>query len=80
MNEARFTSLQGQYLAFIAAYLKLNRTAPAEADMGRYFQVSPASVHEMLLRLERRGLIRRSPWQARSVEVLVPDDQLPRLA
>jgi hypothetical protein len=28
-----FTHLQGQYLAFIHLYTKLNRQAPAEADI-----------------------------------------------
>jgi hypothetical protein len=28
-----FTAKQGQYLAFIQAYIKLNRRPPAEADM-----------------------------------------------
>ena len=48
----RYTSKQGQYLAFIYYYGKINRRAPAEADMQRYFQVSPPSVHQMVLTLE----------------------------
>ena len=32
---ARFTEKQGQYLAFIHMYTKLNRRPPAEADMQR---------------------------------------------
>lgn len=31
-----FTDLQGQYIAFIHAYTRLNRRAPAEADMQRF--------------------------------------------
>ncbi|TQF08580.1 helix-turn-helix domain-containing protein, partial [Myxococcus llanfairpwllgwyngyllgogerychwyrndrobwllllantysiliogogogochensis] len=61
-----FTDLQGQYLAFIHAYTKLNRRPPAEADMQRYFGTTPPTVHRMVLELERRGLIRRSAGQARS--------------
>ena len=37
----RFTATQGQYLAFIYYYTKLNHRPPAQADMQRYFQVSP---------------------------------------
>jgi len=37
--------LQGQYLAFIHAYTKIHGVAPAEADMQRYFRVTPPSVH-----------------------------------
>lgn len=74
-----FTSLQGQYLAFIHAYTKLNRQAPAEADMQRYFRVTPPTVHRMVLELEKRGLISRQPHQPRSIQLLVPFDLLPPL-
>lgn len=75
----RFTEKQGQYLAFIYAYTKLNRRPPAEADMQSFFQVTPPSVHRMVLDLEARGLIRRQPGQARSIELLVPPESLPVL-
>jgi hypothetical protein len=42
-----------------AGYTRLNR--PAETDMQRYFQLSPPSVHQMVLTLEREGFIRRQP-------------------
>ena len=76
---ASFTSKQGQYLAFIHAYLKLNRRAPAEADMQRFFRVTPPTVHRMVVELEERGLIRRTPAVARSIELLVPFAALPQL-
>jgi DNA-binding MarR family transcriptional regulator len=75
----RFTEKQGQYLAFIHTYVLLNRQPPAEADFQRFFCVTPPSVHQMILQLERLGFIRRTPRQARSIELLVPDDQLPKL-
>ena len=56
-----FTSKQGQYLAFIHLYMRLHRRSPAEADMQEYFRVSPPSVHQMVLMLERGGFIRRQP-------------------
>jgi DNA-binding MarR family transcriptional regulator len=74
-----FTKTQGQYLAYIAAYMKLHRRSPAEADLQRYFGVTPPSVHNMIVTLERRGLIGRTPGRARSIEVLVPSDELPAL-
>jgi len=74
-----FTAKQGQYLAFIQAYLKLHRRAPAEADMQAYFKVSPPSVHRMVVELECRGLIRREPGRARSIELLISLDQIPQL-
>ena len=74
-----FTERQGQYLAFIYAYTKLNRCAPAQADIQRYFGVSPPTVHQMVLTLERNQLVRRVPGQARSLEVLVDPEALPPL-
>ena len=74
-----FTQKQGQYLAFIYAYTRLNRRPPAEIDMQRYFRVSPPSVHQMVLTLEREGFIRRQPGVARSIEMLVDPEALPIL-
>src|SRR5438046_9736578 len=74
-----FTPTQGQYLAFIHLYTRLHRRPPAEADMQEYFRVSPPSVHQMVLTLEREGFIRRQPRAARSIEILVDPRQLPEL-
>jgi DNA-binding MarR family transcriptional regulator len=76
---ARFTEKQGQYLAFIHAYALVMGRPPAEADLRRHFQVSPPSVHQMVLTLERIGLIRRQPGVARSIELLVDPGSLPPL-
>jgi Mn-dependent DtxR family transcriptional regulator len=76
---AGFTPTQGQYLAFIHAYTQLNGRPPAEADMQRFFQVTPPSVHQMVLTLERQGFIRRQPRTARSIELLVDPKCLPEL-
>lgn len=75
----RFTKKQGHYLAFIYVYSRIFRQAPAEADMQRHFLVTPPSVHQMVLTLERAGLIRRQPGVARSIEILVPSQDLPIL-
>ena len=75
----RFTEKQGQYLAFIYTYMLLNRQPPAEADFQRFFCVTPPSAHQMILQLERLGLIRRVPRQSRSIELLVPTEELPPL-
>src|SRR6201996_7360158 len=74
-----FPQKQGQYLAFIDAYTLVNGRPPAQADIQRFFRVTPPTVHQMLLTLERAGLIRRQPGVARSVIVLVRRDRLPRL-
>ena len=74
-----FTAKQGQYLAYIHLYTRLHRRPPAETDMQEYFRVTPPSVHQMLLTLERAGFIRRQPRTPRSIELLVDPTQLPDL-
>jgi hypothetical protein len=74
-----FTAKQGQYLAFIYAYTQIMGRPPAEADLQRHFRVTPPSVHQMILTLERAGLIRRQPGVARSITVLVDPRELPVL-
>lgn len=78
-QEPRFTEKQGQYLAFIYNYTVLNGRPPAEADMERFFCVTAPSVHTMILGLERAGLIRRTPRQARSIELVLDPAQIPQL-
>jgi DNA-binding MarR family transcriptional regulator len=79
MPSCRFTERQGQYLAFIYAYFKLNARAPAEADMQRYFGVTAPSVHRMVVALEQAQLITRQAGQARSIRLLVAPESLPIL-
>ena len=78
-SKPRFTDKQGQYLAFIHTYAMLHRRPPAEADMERYFGVTPPSVHRMVVELERRGLIHRLPGQPRSITLLLRADEIPPL-
>ena len=74
-----FTEKQGQYLAFIYAYSCINRRPPAEADLQRHFQVTAPSVHQMIVTLERTGLIERKPGAPRSIRILVAPESLPIL-
>jgi len=76
---ANYTRKQGQYLAFIYYYTKINRQPPAEADMQRFFRSTAPAVHQMILQLEEKGFISRSPGKARTIEVLLPLNQLPEL-
>jgi len=75
----RFTEKQGQYLAFIWAYTQINGRPPAERDLQGYFRVTPPSVHQMVLTLESAGFIRRTPGQARSIELCIDPRDLPVL-
>lgn len=78
-NAPHYTRLQGQYLAFIYYYTKINGRAPAHADLQRYFRVSPPSVHRMLTHLEEKGLICKQPGTPRSLSLTIPVCQLPPL-
>jgi len=62
-EKSKYTRRQGQYLAFIYYYIKLHGYPPAEADMQRYFRVSPPTVHQMVMALEKKGLIEKVPRQ-----------------
>lgn len=65
--------------SFRSLRLVSNGRPPAEMDMQFYFKTTPPSVHNMVLRLEARGLIARVPGQARSIRVLLPVGELPEL-
>jgi Mn-dependent DtxR family transcriptional regulator len=75
----RYTEKQGQYLAFIYYYTKIHGRSPSESEMQAFFGVTPPTVHQMVLSLERNGLITRTPSQARSIRLLLPRDELPDL-
>ena len=71
-----FTYKQGQYLAFIHYYTNVNGIAPAQADLQRYFRVSPPAVLRTLTQLEDQGLIRKQPGVARNLSLTIPVHQL----
>jgi len=79
MPMEKYTKKQGQYLSFIYYYTKLNGCPPAEADIQRYFKVSPPSVHNMILKLEDSGFIKRIPKKARSIKLILSREELPEL-
>jgi DNA-binding MarR family transcriptional regulator len=74
-----YTEKQGQYLAFIYYYTKINGRSPSEAEMQGYFGVTPPTVHQMVLSLEKTGLIARTAGQARSIRLLLARHELPDL-
>jgi len=71
--------MQGQYLAFLHLYRKLNNKSPSEAELVEYFRVSPPTVHQMIIRLEKAGLITREPGVPRSVRVAIAVSEIPDL-
>jgi repressor LexA len=79
MSEPKWTEKQGQYLAFIHNYTLIHGQPPAETDMQRFFGTRPPTIHQMVVRLTEKGLITRKPGEARTIRVLVPPEELPRL-
>jgi hypothetical protein len=77
LSAQSFTEKQGQYLAFIYTYPHMFRCPPAEADMQRHVQVSTPSVRQMIVTLERNGLIQCEPGVARSIQILVAPELFP---
>ena len=75
-----FSARQGQYLAFIHAYTFVNGRPPAQSDIARFVRVTPPTVHQMILMLEKAGWISRRPALARDIAVLVDPAKLPDLA
>ena len=78
-SRQEFSARQGQYLAFIHAYTNVNGRPPAQADMARFFRVTPPTVHQMILTLEKAGVLSRQPAYPRAIVVLVDPAKLPTL-
>jgi hypothetical protein len=51
----------------LVRYTLVNGRPPAEADMMRFFRVTPPTVHQMVLALEWAGLISRQPGVTRNI-------------
>lgn len=74
---ADFTPTQGRYLAYIHAYIGLHGYPPAESEIAAAMCVAPPSVNQMVKMLEKKGLVLRHPGQPRSLQILVPEDEIP---
>ena len=75
----QYTEKQGQYLAFIESYMTMHGKAPAEAELQRFIGATPPAIHQMILKLEEKRYISRNPGQARSIKLLIDQEELPRL-
>lgn len=70
------TARQREYLVFIKAFTDRWSVPPSFEEIGRHFQTTPPSVNSMIKTLEARGFLARVPGAARTLRVLVPDDEL----
>ncbi len=65
------TAKQRRVYEFIRRYIESNHEPPTIAEIGRQFQMtSSASVHAILVALEREGLIKRIPNVSRGIEIV----------
>lgn len=74
-----YTPKEGEYLAFIYYYNKLHGKTPAQHEFQTYFKVTPPTVHSMILKLEKKGFISRTPKKARSIRLLLTRNEIPDL-
>lgn len=65
------TAKQQRVFEFIRRYVESNHEPPTIAEIGRQFQMSSsASVHAILIALEREGLIKRTPNVSRGIQIV----------
>ena len=70
------TAKQQRVFEFIRRYIESNHEPPTIAEIGRQFQMSSsASVHAILIALEREGLIKRIPNVSRGIELVKVETQ-----
>lgn len=68
---------QGQILDFIKQFIQVNNSAPALRQIAEAIGVSSlATVHEHLVSLEKKGLIRRRTGKSRGIEIVGKDYNL----
>ena len=69
------TAKQRRIYEFIRRYIESNQESPTIAEIGKQFQMrSTASVHAVLVALEREGLIKRIPNVSRGIQIVQQKD------
>lgn len=67
------TKRQKQIVDYLGDYIQRNGFAPSFEEIAEHFTfTSLATVHEHLTNLERKGYIRRSHNESRSIEIVPP--------
>ena len=56
----KYTPRQGQCLAVIYYYTKLNGEPPSELDIACYFEITAPAAHRMVVTLQERGFIKHA--------------------
>ena len=71
------TGTQRQYLTYIDYYTMIHRRPPSENEIADFFSVRGPSAHRMILPLEGRGYLSRTPGQPRTLKVQRSRESLP---
>jgi repressor LexA len=67
----RIATSKQRVFDFIRRYIDSNQEAPTMAEIGRQFQLnSSASVFNILVDLEKDGMIKRTPNISRGIEIV----------
>src|SRR5262245_10045585 len=71
----RLTDKQQEIHDFLCGYAQARRMSPTIGEIQKRFQLrSPATVHQVLSALVKKGFIRRTPNVARGIEILQVSD------
>jgi SOS-response transcriptional repressor LexA len=74
------TARQTQALRYIRDYIHLHDRSPSEEELARHLGISAPAAHDLVIRMERSGLVRRKPGAARSVRPSDDSEELQREA
>ena len=64
------TQKQSEILEFVTSFAKEKGFPPSIREIGIFFKIAPPSVLDHLRALEKKGFIRRVPFQSRCLEIL----------
>lgn len=71
------TNEANKILSFIRTFLKENGASPSIREIASYSDISPKSVLHFLFELESSGMIKRSPYRARTIQLMEQQNDVP---
>lgn len=80
-REKKLTKKQEKILIYIKKYIAKNDFPPTIREIGKGINLSsPATVHAHLKNLIEKGYIRRNPTNNRIIDLLVPNEFIPKVS
>ena len=80
-REKKLTKKQEKILIYIKKYIAKNAFPPTIREIGKGINLSsPATVHAHLKNLIEKGYIRRNPTNNRIIDLLVPNEFIPKVS